>query len=186
MLLGLDELPEEPEPLADGVLELELDPEPAVLGVEELDELDGDELPEVPSVVELLDDLPAVDGVAVLEPLVPAGAVVLLLLELRAGGVLLELLLPLSPQAASASVPRIAVAIRNLLVMQIGSLRMEDSVKASARIVASDAFHDSKTRDIGHNSQGTLEKKDCARRCERYGLSGQRSARLGSATVRLL
>jgi hypothetical protein len=135
VLLGLDEEPgvdEEPlvpdEPLAEGVLELEVE---SLLELGE--ELDGVEEPEVPTVPEvlLLDDLPAADGLVVAVPEPPAedGAVVLELLEpLRAGGLPPELLL-LSPHAASASVPRIAVAIRSFLSMQICSFGVNDSIK---------------------------------------------------------
>jgi hypothetical protein len=126
-------LPLEEEPVADGVLEPELpedgldEPDEPLGGELELDELDGAELPDVPSVVELFDDLLLVedeDGAVELPEPVVEGDVVELELLLFAGGFELLPLLPLlSPQPTRVRVPRMAPIIRNFLSMHLFSLQ---------------------------------------------------------------
>lgn len=130
-------LPLEEEPVADGVLEPELpedeledgldEPDEPLGGELELDELDGAELPDVPGVVELFDDLLLVedeDGAVELPEPVVEGDVVELELLLFAGGFELLPLLPLlSPQPIRVRVPRMAPTIRNFLSMHICSLQ---------------------------------------------------------------
>jgi hypothetical protein len=128
-------LPVAAEPPAGGVLEPEvpddeledgLDDPDLPLGVElELDELDGDEVPDVPSVVELFDDLLVVedeDGAVELPEPVVEGVTVELELLLFAGALELPLL-PLSPHPISVRVPRMAPAISNFLSMHLCSLQ---------------------------------------------------------------